>query len=163
MGESDKPEKATIVLFSGELDRALAAFNIAIAAALMGSQVTIFFTFWGLNVIRKRRPRSRAKGLLRKLMRRMNKGGMKKLKLSRFHMWGLGTWMMKLLMKWSNMPGIGEMVTSAKGLGVRFVACTTTMAMMGVSREDLVDGVDDLAGAASYVDNAMDSRLNLFV
>ena len=163
MGKSKDPDKATIVLFSGELDRALAAFNIAIAAALMGSQVTIFFTFWGLNVIRKRRPRSRAKGLLRKLMRRMNKGGMKKLKLSRFHMWGLGTWMMKLLMKWSNMPGIEEMVTSAKGLGVRFVACTTTMALMGVSREDLVDEVDDLAGAASYVDNAMDSRLNLFV
>jgi len=163
MGESDKPEKATIVLFSGELDRALAAFNIAVAAALMGSQVTIFFTFWGLNVIRKRRSRSRAKGLLRKLMRRKNKGGASRLKLSRFHMWGIGTWMMKLLMKWSNMPGIEEMVTSAKGLGVRFVACTTTMAMMGVSREDLVDGVDDLAGAASYVDGAMDSRLNLFI
>lgn len=163
MGESKGPEKATIVLFSGELDRALAAFNIATAAALMGSQVTIFFTFWGLNVIRKRRPQSRAKGLLRKLMRRMNKGGMKKLKLSRFHMRGIGTWMMKLLMKWSNMPGIEEMVSRAKGLGVRFVACTTTMAMMGVSREDLVDEVDDLAGAASYVDKAMDSRLNLFI
>ncbi|MHC4201192.1 MAG: DsrE/DsrF/DrsH-like family protein [Planctomycetota bacterium] len=163
MGKSKDPDKATIVLFSGELDRALAAFNIATAAALMGSQVTIFFTFWGLNVIRKRRPRSRAKGLLRKLMRRMNKGGMKKLRLSRFNMWGIGTWMMKLLMKWSNMPGIEEMVTSAKGLGVRFVACTTTMAMMGVSREDLIDEVDDLAGAASYVDKAMDSRLNLFI
>ncbi len=163
MDKSKDPDKATIVLFSGELDRALAAFNIAVAAALMGSQVTIFFTFWGLNVIRKRRPRSRAKGLLRKLMRRMNKGGMTKLKLSRFHMWGIGTWMMKLLMQWSNMPGIEEMVRSAKSLGVRFVACTTTMAMMGVSREDLVDEVDDLAGAASYVDNAMDSRLNLFV
>lgn len=163
MAEPSKPEKTTIALLSGELDKALAAFNIATAAATMGGGVTIFFTFWGLNVIRKRRPRSRAKGLMRKLLRRMNKGGAERLKLSRFNMWGIGTWMMKLLMKASNMPDVVQMIRMAKDLGVRFVACTTTMALMGISREDLIDEVDDLAGATAYVDEAMDSRVNLFI
>ncbi len=163
MAESRSPEKTTIALLSGDLDKALAAFNIATAAATMGGGVTIFCTVWGLNVIRKKRPRSRAKGLMRKLLRRMNKGGAERLKLSRFNMWGLGTWMMKRLMKSTNMPGLEEMIPMAKDLGVRFVACTTTMALMGISREDLIDEVDDLAGAAAYVDEAMDSRVNLFI
>ncbi len=132
MAEKDRPEKTTIALLSGDLDRALAAFNIATAAAAMGGEVTIFFTFWGLNVIRKRRPRSRAKGLMRRLLRRMNKGGAEGLKLSRFNMWWHGTWKMKRIMKSTNMPDLEEMMRMAKELGVRFVACTTTMAMMGV-------------------------------
>ena len=163
MAESGKPEKTTIALLSGDFDKALAAFNIATAAATMGGGVTIFFTFWGLNVIRKKRPSSRAKGLMRKLLRRMNKGGAERLKLSRFNMWGIGTWMMKLLMKAGNMPDVVQMIRMAKDLGVRFVACTTTMALMGISREDLIDEVDDLAGATAYVDEAMDSRVNLFI
>lgn len=163
MAESRNPEKTTIALLSGDFDKALAAFNIATAAASMGGEVTIFFTFWGLNVIRKKRLRSRAKGLIRKLMRRMNKGGAERLKLSRFNMWGIGTWMMKLLMKGSNMPDVAQMIRMAKDLGVKFVGCTTTMALMGISREDLIDEVDVLAGATAYVDEAMDSRVNLFI
>jgi peroxiredoxin family protein len=85
------------------------------------------------------------------------------LKLSRFNMWGMGTWVMKLLMRSVNMPGIEELVRMAKGLGVRFLACTTTMAVMGISREDLIDEVDDLAGATAYVDEALNSKLNLFI
>ena len=163
MAEPDRADRATIVLFSGDLDRALAAFNIATAAASMGTKVTIFFTFWGLNVIRRKKPRSRAKGLMRKLLRRTNKGGAGRLKLSRSNMWGMGTWMMKLLMRASNMPGIEELVRMAKDLGVKFIACTTTMAVMGIAREDLIDEVGDLAGAAAYVDEAVDSRVNLFI
>jgi peroxiredoxin family protein len=163
VGQGSGQEKTTLVLMSGDLDRALAAFNIATAAAAMGSGVTIFFTFWGLNAVRRRRPRSRARGLLRKLLRRMNKGGARSLKLSRFNMWGLGTWMMRLLMKSSGMPGIEELIRMAKDLGVRFIACTTSMAAMGLAREDLVDEVDDLGGAATYLDEAMGSGVNLFI
>lgn len=163
MADPDRADRATIVLFSGDLDRALAAFNIATAAASMGTKVAIFFTFWGLNVIRRKKPRSMAKGLVRKLLRRMNKGGAGRLKLSRFNMWGIGTWMMKLLMKSSRMAGVDELIRVVKGLGVKFIACTTTMAVMGIAREDLIDEVDDLAGATAYVDEAMDSKLNLFI
>ncbi|MHC4860996.1 MAG: DsrE/DsrF/DrsH-like family protein [Planctomycetota bacterium] len=163
MNDPGNADRATIVLFSGDLDRALAAFNIATAAASMGVKVTIFFTFWGLNVIRGKKPRSRAKGLMRKLLRRMNKGGAGRLRLSHLDMWGVGTWMMKLLMRSVNMPGIEELVRMAKGLGVKFIACTTTMAVMGIAREDLIDEVDELAGATAYTDEALDSKLNLFI
>jgi peroxiredoxin family protein len=159
----DGADKATIVLFSGDLDRALAAFNIATAAASFGAEVSIFFTFWGLNVIRRKKPRSRAKGLMRKLLRRMNPGGADRLNLSRLNMWSIGAWMMKLLMKSSGMAGVDELVGTMKGLGVKFIACTTTMGVMGIAREDLVDEVDELAGAAAYVDKALDSKLNLFI
>src|SRR3990170_2990750 len=85
--------KVTLVLFSGELDRALAAFNIATGAASMGMEATIFFTFWGLNIIKKEKQVSRPVGLMKRMLNRMNRGGANRLPLSKFHMGGAGTWM----------------------------------------------------------------------
>jgi peroxiredoxin family protein len=82
-------EKVTLVVFSGELDKALASFNIATTAASMGMDVTMFFTFWGLNVIKKNKGRLKSKGLMRKMLNWMNRGGSKRLPLGRFHMFGL--------------------------------------------------------------------------
>ena len=92
-------EKLTLVVFSGDLDRALAAFIIATTAASMGAEVTMFFTFWGLNIIKKNEGSIKSQGVMRKMLNFMNRGGSKRLKLSKFNMLGMGTWMMKQLMK----------------------------------------------------------------
>ncbi len=160
---SEEPEKATIVVFSGELDRALAAFNIATTAASMGMEVTMFFTFWGLNVISKEKTGATDRKTLQKMMGLMNKGGARRLKLSRLNMLGGGKAAMKMLMKEYHMPSLEEMIPMAKELGVRFLACTTSMALMGMDESDFIPEVDDFVGAATYVENAAGSKINLFI
>ncbi len=157
--------KMTLILFSGELDKALAGFNLATAAASMGMEVVIFFTFWGLNILRKEKSltRSASGGLKRKLFGIFNKGGADNLPLSRFHFAGIGTKMMKQLMKEMKFPSLYELMKLAKSLGVRFVACTTTMGMMGLTKDDLIPEVDEYVGAATYLINAQESRINLFL
>lgn len=160
---SEEAEKATIVVFSGELDRALAAFNIATTAASMGMEVTMFFTFWGLNVISKEKTGAVDRKALQKMMGLMNKGGARRLKLSRLNMLGGGKAAMKMLMKEYHMPSLEEMIPLAKELGVRFLACTTSMALMGMDESDFIPEVDDYVGAATYVENAAGSKINLFI
>jgi peroxiredoxin family protein len=91
-------EKFTLVLFSGDLDKALAAFILATTAASMGMEVTMFFTFWGLNVIKRNEGPIKSKGIMRKMLNVLNRGGSSRLKLSKFNMLGMGTWMMKKMM-----------------------------------------------------------------
>ena len=105
------------MLFSGDLDKALAAFIMATTAASMGMEVTMFFTFWGLNVIKKNEGSIKSQGFMRKMLNILNRGGSKRLKLSKFNMFGLGTWMMKKLMKESNMPSVDEFIAMAQELG----------------------------------------------
>jgi peroxiredoxin family protein len=95
MAETAEKEKFTLVLFSGDLDKALAAFILATTAASMGMEVTMFFTFWGLNVIKKNTGDIKSKGWMRKMLNIMNRGGSQRLTLSKFNMMGMGTWMMK--------------------------------------------------------------------
>ncbi len=161
--ERTKPDKVTIVLLSGDMDRAMAAFIIATGAAAMGMEVTMFFTFWGLNVIRKDGATTTAKDWLRRMFGWLNKGGASRLPLSRFHFWGLGTKMMHKVMRDHRMPGIPELMQMAQDLGVRFIACTTTMGLMGVSKETLIDGVDQLAGVTTYLAEAKQGSVNLFI
>ncbi len=156
-------EKMTLVVFSGELDRALAAFNIAVTGAAMGMEVTMFFTFWGLNIIRKEQTQSKPPGFARKMLGMLNKGGAKKSRLSKFHMMGMGTGMMKSLMKQSKMPSLPEMIIMAHELGVKFVACTTTIALQGLKEEDFIPEVKSFAGASSYLGEAREGKINLFI
>lgn len=156
-------EKITIIVFSGDLDKALAAFNLAIGAAAMEMKVTMFFTFWGLNVIRKDKKVSGAKGMMRKMLNLVNRGGAKRLPLSRLNMGGLGGSMMKKLMKDSKTPPLEEMIRMAHEMGVEFIACTTSMGMMGILREDLITEVDRLAGVATYLGEAGEGKINLFI
>ena len=121
--QETKPDKVTIVLLSGDMDKAMAAFIIATGAAAMGMQVTMFFTFWGLNVIRKEGATSSAKDFLRKAFGWLNKGGAKNLPLSRFHFGGLGSIMMKKVMKDNRMPSVPELLETAQDLGVNMIAC----------------------------------------
>ena len=156
-------EKVNIIVFSGDLDKALAAFNLAIGAAAMEMKVSIFFTFWGLNLIRKDKKISRTRGIMRKMLNLVNRGGARRLPLSRFNMGGLGRSMMKKLMKDSKIPPLEEMITMAQKMGVEFIACTTSMGMMGISREDLIPEVDKLAGVATYLGEAVEGKVNLFI
>jgi len=157
------PQKVTLVIFSAELDKALAAFNIANAAAAMGMDVTMFFTFWGLNIIRRPNRRSRPVDLVRRLLGWMNPGGAGALKLSRLHLFGLGTGMMKGVMKKERMPPLDELISIAAGQGVHFIACTTSIKTMGLTEDDFIPEVTDFAGAASFLNEATQSQVNLFV
>jgi len=156
-------EKVTLVVFSGEMDKALAAFNIAIGAASMGMEVSMFFTFWGLNIIKRNEGSIQSKGIMRKMLNSMNRGGPKRLPLSKFHMFGLGRWMMKRLMKDTKSPQIEEMIAMAKEMGVRFIACTTSIGIMGISKEAFIPEVDSYAGVATYLAEAKEGNINLFI
>ncbi len=165
----DRPEKKkmTIIVFSGELDKALASFILATTAGSMGMEVTMFFTFWGLNVLKKNEGPIKSPGIMRKMLNRMNRGGTKRLHLSKFHMMGAGTAMIKKLMADSNIPQLEELMRMAKDLGVKFIVCTTSCGMMGLDvqnpeafRTELIDGY---AGAATYLGAATDAEVNLFI
>ena len=158
-----KSDRVTIVLLSGDLDRAMAAFIIATGAAAMGMQVTMFFTFWGLNAIRKKGASSSASDWLRRMFGLLNKGGAESLPLSRFHFGGLGTKMMQKVMKQNRMPGVPELMETAMDLGVRFIACTTTMGLMGISKDTLIEGIDQFAGVTTYLAEAKQGSVNLFI
>ena len=161
--QETKPDKVTIVVLSGDMDRAMAALIIATGAAAMGMQVTMFFTFWGLNVIRRKGARSAAKDWLRRMFGMLNKGGADTLPLSRFNFGGIGARMMKRVMAQSRMPGVPELLQTAQDLGVQLIGCTTTMGLMGISKDTLIDGVDQLAGVSTYLAEAKQGSVNLFI
>ena len=158
-------EKLTMAILSGDLERALAAFMLAATGASMGMEVSMFFTFWGLNIIKKNEGGMKSKGLMRKMLNLMNRGGSKRLKLSRFNMLGLGTWMMKRLMKDTNMPSIDEYITMVHQMGVKLIACTTTCGVMGLPAEEATfrSEVTTLAGAATFLGEARRSKVTLFI
>jgi peroxiredoxin family protein len=156
-------EKVTLVVFSGEMDRAMAAFNIAIGAASMGMEVSMFFTFWGLNIIKRNEGTIKSRGFMRKMLNSMNRGGSKRLPLSRFHMAGLGKWMMGKLMREAKFPSVDELIATAKEAGVKFIACTNTMGVMGLSKDAFIPEVDSFGGVAAYLAEAKEGRINLFV
>jgi peroxiredoxin family protein len=156
-------EKMTLIMFSGDMDKALAAFNLAIGASSMGMEVSMFFTFWGLNLLKKNEGPIKSRGIMRKMLNLMNRGGSKRLPLSKFHMLGLGKWMMGKLMKESKSPSVQELLTVAHQSGVKFMACTTTMGIMAISKEALIPEVDSFAGVATYLGEAREGKVNLFI
>jgi peroxiredoxin family protein len=156
-------EKLTIVMFSGELDRALSGFILATTAASMGMEVSMFFTFWGLNIIKKNEGGIRSKGLMRKMLNFINRGGSRQLKLSKFNMLGLGTWMMKKLMKDIKHPSLEELITMAHQMGVKMIPCTTSCGVMGIPEDSFRSEVGSLAGAAYFLGEARESKVTLFI
>ena len=154
---------ATIVVFSGELDKAMAAYLIANGAVAMGGKATLFFTFWGLNVLRKDpAPAVGGKSFMDKMFGWMLPRGANKLPLSKMHMGGLGTWMMKDRMAGKNLPNLPGLMEDARKAGIRLVACTMSMEAMGIREEELIDGVE-LGGVAEYLGAASETNANLFI
>ncbi|WP_148410136.1 FAD-dependent oxidoreductase [Murimonas intestini] len=152
----------TIIVFDGDLDKVLAAFIIANGAAAMGRPVTMFFTFWGLNALRKTEKVKVKKPFMEKMFGAMMPRGTGKLKLSNMNMGGMGTKMMKKVMKDKNVSSLEELMKQAMAQGIKLVACTMSMDVMGITKEELIDGVE-LAGVASYLGDAEMSNVNLFV
>ena len=155
-------EKFNIVLFSGDMDKVLAAFILATTAASMDMEVSMFFTFWGLNVLRKKKAIS-GKTILQKIMNFINKGGVDRLPSSKFNMLGMGPAAMKIMMKQTNIPDVKRMLEVAKEFGVKFIVCTTTFGFMGFSKEDFIDGVDSFVGAAAFLAEAKEGKLSYFI
>ena len=160
-GEEEN-EKMTLLVFSGDLDKVLGAFVVATGAALMDIEVTMFFAFWGLTVLRKRNPRVNGKSLVHKMMGWMMPKGPEQLKLSKMNMGGAGTAMMKGIMKKQNVKDLPSLMELARELGISFVACEMSMNVMGLGKEELIDGVK-LAGVATAVANASESKTTLFI
>jgi len=156
-------EKLSIVLFSGEMDKALAAFMLATTGASMGMEVKIFFTFWGLNVIKRNEGSIKSKGLMRKMLNIMNRGGSKRLKISKFHMFGLGTWMIKGLMKDINMLSVEEFIKLSHEMGVKLIPCSTSCGLMGVDQDAFRPEAEPVAGAAYFLAEASTSKVSLFI
>lgn len=159
----DQPETAALVVFSNDLDKVMAAFIIATGLATLGTKVTLFFTFWGLNVLRQERPPSVAKDILSRMFGFMMPRGARKLALSKMHMMGMGTGMMKYVMKRQNVSSLPKLMEEARGLGVRFIACDMAMNVMGLQREELLDQVDEVAGVAKFAALAKESGTVLFI
>jgi NADPH-dependent 2,4-dienoyl-CoA reductase/sulfur reductase-like enzyme/peroxiredoxin family protein/TusA-related sulfurtransferase/rhodanese-related sulfurtransferase len=157
-----KPKDKTIVVFSGDLDRAMAAFIIANGAAAMGSRVTMFFTFWGLNILRRPGAVRVRKGLTERLFGWMMPRGADRLALSQMNMGGIGLRMIKAVMRRKNVSTLPDLISSAMAAGVRLVACAMSMDLMGIRREELLDGVEE-GGVATYLDRAEAGGVNLFV
>ena len=152
----------TMVVFSGDMDKALASFIIANGAAAMGRPVTMFFTFWGLNVLRKPENQKVKKSLIEKMFGAMMPRGNQKLKLSKMNMGGLGTKMMKKVMRDKHVDTLDSLMQQAIKNGVKLVACTMSMDVMGIRKEEIIDGVE-FAGVASYLGDAENSDVNLFI
>ncbi|MBN2474602.1 MAG: FAD-dependent oxidoreductase [Pirellulales bacterium] len=160
LGVSSKNK--TIVVFSGDLDKALAGFVIANGAAAMGSRVTMFFTFWGINVLRKSRGMRVKKNPIERVFGWMMPRGADRLKLSKMNMGGMGAAMIKGIMQRKNVDSLPEMIRSAQAAGVRLIACSMSMGLMGIHREELIDGVEE-GGVALYLNQAEAGNVNLFI
>ena len=152
----------TIVVFSSDFDKAMAAFIIANGAAAMGSDVTLFFTFWGLNLLRKSEPVSVKKNFIETMFGWMMPRGPEKTKLSKMNMAGMGTMMIKGIMKKKNVSSLPELIQKAKENGVKLVACAMSMDLMGIKQEELIDGVEE-GGVAMYLNKAESAGVNLFI
>ncbi len=154
-------EAATLVVFSGDMDKAMASFIIASGAAAMGKQVTIFFTFWGLSIIKKDNVQVK-KSSMEKMFDMMLPNDASSLPLSKMNMAGMGRSMMKKVMAEKNVDSLETLMKNAQEVGVKFIACAMSMDVMGIKEEELIDGVE-VGGVATYLGEASDSNINLFI
>ena len=153
--------RVTMVVFSGDLDRVMAALVIATGAASMGMEVSMFFTFWGLSVLKKER-RLAGKRVLEQAFSAMTPAGTRGLGVSKMNFAGAGAAMLRKMMRDKDVASVEELLDMAREMGVRFVACTMSMDVMGVTEPELIDHVE-LGGVATYLGDASDSKVTLFI
>lgn len=152
----------TIIVFSGDMDKAMAAFNIALGAAAAGKEVNMFFTFWGLKAIQK--GNLTGQSFLGRVMGLLNRGGINRIGPSRFNFGGIGRWMFKLMMKKHNITPLEEIRRLAVDMGVKFMPCQMSMAVMEISPEDMIaEAVAEPCGVATMLESAERSKTTLFI
>lgn len=160
--ESRQPEdQVSMVVFSGDLDKVLAAFVVATGAAAVGQQVSMFFTFWGLNALKKESQLA-GKSLFERMMSVMSPSTSQGLPVSKMNYFGVGAKMLRSMMKDKNVSSLEEMIDMAKEMGVKMLACEMSRDVMGISDEELIDGLEP-AGVASFLGESLTSRTNLFI
>ncbi len=155
-------DKKSFVVFSGELDKVIAAFIIANGSAAMGDEVTMFFTFWGLNALRRQKPARRERSAMDRMFAAMMPAGADKLPLSTMNMLGGGPALIKRVMRRNRVPSLPELIASAQASGVRLVGCTMTMELLGIAESDLIEGVE-LGGVATFLGEANESNGAFFI
>ena len=158
----DAPQGKTIIVFDGDMDKVLASFIIANGALAMGRPVTMFFTFWGLNALRKDQNQHIKKSPVESMFGAMLPRGAKRLHLSKMDMGGLGAAMMKRIMKDKNIDSLEDLMKKAMQNGVKIIACSMSMDVMGIRKEELIDGVE-IGGVGTYLGDAEESNVNLFI
>ncbi|CAH0293336.1 DsrE/DsrF/DrsH-like family protein [Peribacillus simplex] len=155
-------KRTTIILFSGDYDKAMAAYIIANGAAAYDHEVTIFHTFWGLNALRKDDQISLKKGFLEKMFAKMMPRGSDKMGLSNMNFAGMGPKMIKHVMKKHNAMSLPNLIELAQEQEIKLIACTMTMDLLGLQQVELLDGIE-YAGVAAYLAEAEDGNVNLFI
>lgn len=159
---TEQKKRTTIVLFSGDYDKAMAAYIIANGAAAYDHEVTIFHTFWGLNALRKEEMVPVKKGFLEKMFGKMMPRGADKMGLSKMNLAGMGPKMIKNVMKKHNTLTLPQLIEMAQEQDVKLVACTMTMDLLGLQEKELLDNIE-YAGVAAYLADAEDGNVNLFI
>lgn len=158
---SEEREKCTIALMTGDMDYVFAAFIIATTAAAMGMETTMFFTFWGVKAIQK--GNRTGDGLFGKMLGLMNRGGIDRVGPSKFNFGGMGRWMFKKMMADQSVASLPELLEAAIELDVKLLACNTSMDVMEIRKEDLIDEVSEVVGAAAMLAHAKESKVQLFI
>ena len=153
----------TLIVFSGDLDKIMASFIIATGAAASGMKVNMFFTFWGLKLLQQEGAKTKGVGWMKKMFSFLVKPGPDKRPISKLNMIGMGSSMMKKIMKKSNMPDLKSMLTMAHDLGVKMTACSTSMGVLGIKKETLIPEVTNVAGVTSFLADANESSFTLFI
>ncbi|HDP99884.1 MAG TPA: NADH dehydrogenase FAD-containing subunit [bacterium] len=162
--QAGSKNKLSMIVFSGELDKLIAAFNIATGAVASGIEVVLFFTFWGTSAMRDPQKKVTGKNFFSRLFGWMLPRGSDKLKLSKKNFAGLGSWMIRTLMKQKNIPSLAEMIDLSGKMGVKIYVCEMSMNLMGFHREEMIDypGLK-FCGVATYLAEARESKMQLFI
>jgi peroxiredoxin family protein len=155
-------DAATIIVFSGDLDKVLAGFVLATGAAAAGLETSMFFTFWGLSALKKKQAAAGQKNMMEKMFAVMTPGSSESLGTSRMNFFGMGAVMLRKMMKDKEIASLEELMGIARELDVKLIACTMSMDAMGVAKEELLDGLT-YGGVATYMADAVRSRVTLFI
>ncbi|MGZ5305178.1 MAG: DsrE/DsrF/DrsH-like family protein [Actinomycetota bacterium] len=160
--EETAPDKLVIFAWSGDLDRMWPTLILATSGAAMGMRTTVFFTFWGLFPLVKNEVRITGENWMQKMLSTFNRGGTEHLKLSKMQFLGAGPAMMKKLADEHKVASPTELLETARDMGVRLVPCQMTMDLLGLARDDLIEGLEEPAGATSALLEAKDA-ITLFI
>ena len=160
--ERTPDNRATLVVFSGDLDKVLASFVIGTGASAMGLDVSMFFTFWGLSALKKRQAKRHRRDLYERMFAVMTPSSTEAMGVSKLNFGGVGAVMLRRMMKNKEIASLEELMELARESGVRMIACTMSMDVMGITAEDLVDGIE-YGGVGAYLGDAARSRVTLFI
>ncbi len=162
MAMSEDNNRATIVVFSGDLDKVFATLILATGCAAAGMDTILFFTFWGLNAIKKGTP-IKAQSFLGKMMGMMNRGGVNRLNPSRFSFGGVGRVLFSKMMRDKKVASLEELLQMAIDLDMHLLACKMSMDVLEIGRDDLIPEVENVVGVATFVKEAANSKIQLFI